>query len=89
MGSPNLSETNCSSVQTAYGSLLSNPRFPSDGTLHSPKKGVPAAGRLCVGHLEDGQSVLRASYGIYYGRQNMCLRSDQLRQRGTAVRNIL
>jgi hypothetical protein len=57
--------------QTAYASLLSDPRFPSDGTLHSPKKEFQPR----VGFAWDiggrGRSVLRGSYGIFYGRQNM------------------
>ncbi|HEY0544785.1 MAG TPA: TonB-dependent receptor [Pyrinomonadaceae bacterium] len=57
--------------QTAYGALLNDPRFPSDGTLHSQKKEFQPR----VGFAWDiggkGKSVLRASYGIFYGRQNM------------------
>ncbi len=57
--------------QTAYGALLNDPRFPSDGTLHSPKKEFQPR----VGFAWDiggrGKSVLRGSYGIFYGRQNM------------------
>ncbi len=57
--------------QTAYGSLLSNPRFPSDGTLHSPKKEFQPRVGFAWDISKAGKSVLRASYGIYYGRQNM------------------
>src|SRR3989441_9984351 len=58
-------------AQTAYGALLSNPRFPSDGTLHSPKKEFQPRVGFAWDVSKNGKSVLRASYGIYYGRQNM------------------
>jgi Carboxypeptidase regulatory-like domain/TonB-dependent Receptor Plug Domain len=57
--------------KTAYGSLLSNPRFPSDGTLHSPKKEFQPRVGFAWDVSKTGKSVLRASYGIFYGRQNM------------------
>jgi Carboxypeptidase regulatory-like domain/TonB dependent receptor/TonB-dependent Receptor Plug Domain len=57
--------------QTAYGSLLTNPTFPSDGTLHSPKKEFQPRVGFAWDIARNGKSVLRASYGIFYGRQNM------------------
>jgi hypothetical protein len=57
--------------QTAYGPLLSNPLFPSDGTLHSPKKQFQPRVGFSWDVSKTGKSVLRGSYGIYYGRQNM------------------
>jgi outer membrane receptor protein involved in Fe transport len=57
--------------QTAYAALLSNPNFPSDGTLHSPKKEFQPRVGIAWDISKRGKSVLRASYGIYYGRQNM------------------
>jgi hypothetical protein len=57
--------------QTAYASLLSNPLFPSDGTLHSPKKEFQPRVGFSWDLSKKGTSVLRASYGIFYGRQNM------------------
>lgn len=57
--------------KTAYASLLSNPNFPSDGTLHSPKKEFQPRLGLAWDISKQGKSVLRISWGIYYGRQNM------------------
>ena len=57
--------------KTAYGSLIGNPRFPSDGTLHSPKKEFQPRVGFAWDASKNGKSVVRASYGIFYGRQNM------------------
>lgn len=57
--------------RTAYASLIGNPNFPSDGTLHSPKKEFQPRFGFAWDISKKGKSVLRASYGIFYGRQNM------------------
>ena len=57
--------------QTVYASLLSNPNFPSDGTLHSAKKQFQPRLGFAWDISKVGKSVLRANAGIYYGRQNM------------------
>jgi hypothetical protein len=57
--------------QTVYASLLNNPRFPSDGTLHSPKKEFQPRLGFAWDLGGQGKSVIRAHAGIFYGRQNM------------------
>ena len=57
--------------ETVYASVLNNPNFPSDGTLHSPKKEFQPRVGLAWDISGKGKSVFRASYGIFYGRQNM------------------
>ena len=44
--------------------LLDNPHFPSDGTLHSPKKEFQPRVGFAWDISKTGKSVLRASYGI-------------------------
>jgi len=57
--------------QTVYASLLNNPNFPSDGTLHSPKKEFQPRVGFAWDVSGQGKSVIRAHAGIFYGRQNM------------------
>lgn len=56
---------------TAYASLLDNPRFPSDGTI--PDQTMQFQPRLGFAYdvNGNGKSVIRASGGIFYARQNM------------------
>lgn len=69
-------------AQTAYGALLSNPLFPSDGTLHSPKKQFQPRVGIAWDVSKKGTSVLRASYGIFYGRQNMLTQVGSITDNG-------
>ena len=57
--------------RTAFAPFLSNPRFPSDGTIPDQvAMWQPRAG--ATWDLRgDGRSVLRASAGLYFARQNM------------------
>jgi hypothetical protein len=56
---------------TAYGHLLNDPSFPSDGTI--PDQWAMFQPRLGVAWdlRNNARSLLRASYGVYSARQNM------------------
>lgn len=56
---------------TAYGIFLSDPLFPSDGTLHSQKKEFQPRLGFAWDVFKNHKSILRGSWGIYNGRQNM------------------
>jgi hypothetical protein len=56
---------------TAYGRFIDNPLFPSDGTIPDQwSMWQPRAGATWDVR-GDGRSVLRASAGVYFARQNM------------------
>jgi hypothetical protein len=57
--------------QTAYGPNLSDPNFPSDGTIHNQNKMFQPRVGFAWDILGNGKSVLRANAGIYNARQNM------------------
>ncbi len=57
--------------QTAYGPNLSDPNFPSDGTIHNQNKMFQPRVGFAWDILGSGKSVLRANAGIYNARQNM------------------
>jgi outer membrane receptor for ferrienterochelin and colicin len=75
--------------QTAYASLLANPNFPSDGTLHSPKKEFQPRVGFAWDISKKGKSVLRASYGIFYGRQNMLSQVGSITDNGVQQYGIV
>jgi hypothetical protein len=69
-------------ADTAYGPLLNNPLFPSDGTLHSQKKQWQPRVGFAWDIGGNGKSVLRASYGRYFGRQNMLTQVGSITDNG-------
>ncbi|HEY6046548.1 MAG TPA: carboxypeptidase regulatory-like domain-containing protein [Pyrinomonadaceae bacterium] len=75
-------------ANTAYGIFLNDPRFPSDGTLHSPKKEFQPRVGLAWDIGGKGRSVLRASYGIFYGRQNMLSQVGSITTNGVQQQTI-
>ena len=56
---------------TAYGPFLSDPNFPSDGTIPDQKNQFQPRLGIAWDVAGDGKSVVRANAGIYYARQNM------------------
>jgi hypothetical protein len=56
---------------TAYARFLSDPKFPSDGTIPNQWKQFQPRFGVAWDVRENGKSVLRASAGLYYPRQNM------------------
>jgi hypothetical protein len=56
---------------TAFAPFLNHARFPSDGTIPDQTKQFQPRAGMTWDVLGSGKSVLRASAGIYYARQNM------------------
>jgi carboxypeptidase family protein/TonB-dependent receptor-like protein len=73
---------------TAYGIFLNDPRFPSDGTLPSAKKEFQPRLGFAWDISKVGKSVIRASSGIYYGRQNMLSQVGSITTNGVQQQTI-
>jgi len=56
---------------TAYAHLLSDPRFPSDGTIPNQWKQFQPRVGVAWDVKQDGRTLVRTSAGVYYARQNM------------------
>ena len=74
--------------QTAYGKFLTDPRFPSDGTLHSDKKEFQPRVGFAWDIAKNSKSVLRASFGIYNARQNMLSQVGSITTNGVQQQTI-
>jgi hypothetical protein len=75
-------------AKTAYGPYLSNPLFPSDGTIHNQKKMFQPRVGFAWNMTENGKSVLRASWGIYNARQNMLTQVGAITTNGIQQQSI-
>jgi hypothetical protein len=56
---------------TAFAAFLTDPRFPSDGTIPSQWAMFQPRVGATWDVESNGRSVVRASFGVYYARQNM------------------
>jgi hypothetical protein len=74
--------------KTAYGVFLSDPLFPSDGTLHSQKKEFQPRIAFAWDVKGNQKSVLRASWGIFNGRQNMLSQVGSITTNGVQQRGV-
>jgi outer membrane receptor for ferrienterochelin and colicin len=73
---------------TAYGIFLNDPRFPSDGTLPDQKSQFQPRLGFAWDLSNEGKSVLRASAGIYYARQNMLSQVGSITTNGVQQQTI-
>jgi hypothetical protein len=75
-------------TQTAYGQYLSNPAFPSTGSL--PNQNAMFQPRLGFAWdiLGNGKSALRASWGIFNARQNMLTQVGAITTNGVQQQTI-
>ncbi len=74
--------------QTAYGSFLANPAFPSNGTLRDQKKMFQPRLGFAWDVAKNGKSVLRANAGIYNARQNMLSQVGSITTNGVQQQTI-
>src|SRR5687768_3680644 len=73
---------------TAYGIFLNDPRFPSDGTLPDQKNQWQPRLGLAWDISQEGKSVIRASAGIFYARQNMLSQVGSITTNGVQQQTI-
>ena len=73
---------------TAYGIFLNDPRFPSDGTLPDQKSQWQPRLGFAWDISKQGTSVLRASAGIFYARQNMLSQVGSITTNGVQQQTI-
>jgi len=74
--------------RTAYGIFLNDPRFPSDGTLPDQFKMIQPRAGFAWDIARNSKSVLRASYGIFYARQNMLSQVGSITTNGVQQQTI-
>lgn len=73
---------------TAYGIFLNDPRFPSNGLLPDQKSQWQPRLGFAWDISKEGKSVLRASAGIYYARQNMLSQVGSITTNGVQQQTI-
>jgi hypothetical protein len=74
--------------QTAYGSNLSDPNFPSNGKLPNQYKEFQPRIGFAWDIRGNGKSALRASWGIFNARQNMLTQTGAITTNGVQQQEI-
>jgi outer membrane receptor for ferrienterochelin and colicin len=74
--------------QTAYGTFLANPAFPSNGTLRDQKKMFQPRLGFAWDVAKNGKSVIRANAGIFNARQNMLTQVGSITTNGVQQQTI-
>ncbi len=75
-------------AQTAYGKLLNDPRFPSNGYLPNQRAMFQPRVGFAWDVNKNSKSVLRASWGIYNARQNMLSQVGSITTNGVQQQTI-
>jgi hypothetical protein len=75
-------------AQTAYGSNLTNPAFPSTGNLPSQYKEFQPRIGFAWDIRGNGKSALRASWGLFNARQNMLTQVGPITTNGVQQQEI-
>jgi len=73
---------------TAYGQYLNNPLFPSDGTIPDQWKMIQPRLGMAWDVRGNGESVVRASAGVYSARQNMLSQVGSVTTNGVQQQTI-
>jgi hypothetical protein len=73
---------------TAFARFLSDPRFPSDGTIPDQWGMWQPRGGATWDVRGDGRSVVRASAGVYFARQNMLSQVGSVTTNGLQQQSI-
>lgn len=74
--------------QTAYGIFLNDPRFTSDGTIPNDLKMWQPRVGFAWDIASNGKSVVRSSFGIFSGRQNMLTQVSAITTNGVQQQTI-
>src|SRR5258708_4351937 len=75
-------------ANTAYGFYLTNPLWPSDGTIHNQNKEFQPRVGFAWDIRGNGKSALRASAGIFNARQNMLTQVGAITTNGVQQQEI-